>query len=221
LEASKIRGLCRENVQSFYENLSELCSLYMYPAERIWNCDETGTQAGRTGGSIVIACRSARRIHTIILDQREWFSILVCINATGSAILPFNVFKRKRFRQNYIERYEPGAMMSMQPCAWMTSYLFSAWISHFIECVQSIREISTENKHLLILDGHSSHVTLDVVQEARVVGLDLLTLPSYTSHALQPLDVSVFKPFKTFFREYRDFWTSRHLNQIVTKQIPA
>jgi hypothetical protein len=50
------------------------------------------------------------------------------------------------------------------------------------------------------------------------VGLDLLILPSYTSHALQPLDVSVFKPFKTFFKKYRDLWTSRNLNQVVTKQ---
>jgi hypothetical protein len=111
--------------------------------------------------------------------------------------------------------------MSMQPRAWMTSYLFSAWISPFIGCVQSMGNISIENRHLLILDGHCSHITLDVVQEARVVGLDLLTLPSHTSHVLQLLDVSVFKPFKTFFKEYRDLWTSQNLNQVVTKQTLA
>jgi hypothetical protein len=144
-------------------------------------------------------------VHTIVPNQREWLSVLVYINAVGSAIPSFYVFKGKRFRQNYIERCEPGATMSMQPWAWMTSYLFSAWISHFIECVQRMGGISTENMHLLILNGHYSHVTLDVVQEARAAGLDLLTLPSHTSHALQPLDVSVFKPFKTFFREYRNF----------------
>jgi hypothetical protein len=77
--------------------------------------------------------------------------------------------------------------------------------------------ISIENKHLLILDGHYSHVTLDVMHEAQAVELDLITLPSHTSHVLQPLDVSVFKPFKTLFREYNFFWTSRNLNQVVTK----
>ena len=181
LEASRARGLSRENVQSFYDNLSELCSLHMYLAERIWNCDKTGTQAERTGRGIVIARRGAHRVHTIIPDQREWLSVLVCINIVGLAIPSFSVFKRKRFRQNYIERCELRATMSMQPCAWMTSYLFSIWISHFIEYVQSMEGISMENMHLLILDGRSSHVTLDVVQEARAVGLDLLTLPSYTS----------------------------------------
>jgi hypothetical protein len=64
-------------------------------------------------------------------------------------------------------------------------------------------------------------VTLEVVSEAKRVGLDLLTLCSHTSHALQPLDVSVFKPFKQHFHEYRDFWTSRNLNQPTIKHILA
>jgi hypothetical protein len=32
----------------------------------------------------------------------------------------------------------------------------------------------------------------------------MITLPSHTSHALQPLDVSCFKPFKTTFKKERD-----------------
>jgi hypothetical protein len=74
-----------------------------------------------------------------------------------------DVFKGKRFCQNYVERCELGTTMTMQPRVWMTSYLFSAWISHFIECVQSKGGISAKNMHLLIFDGHSNHVTLDVV----------------------------------------------------------
>ena len=81
--------------------------------------------------------------------------------------------------------------------------------------------VSTDQRHLLILDGHASHITLDVVQEACQAGLDLLTLPSHTSHTMQPLDVSVFKPFKTFFKQYRDFWISHNLNQLATKQMLA
>jgi hypothetical protein len=147
-------------------------------------------QEGRNGGGIVIARRSARRVHSIIPNQREWLSVLVCMNTTGLAIPSFYVFKEKYLRQNYIERCEPGTTMAMQPRAWMTGYLFSAWISHFIECVQHTGGISVEQRHLLILDGHSSHMTLDIVWEARAAGLDLLTLPSHTSHAMQPLDVS-------------------------------
>jgi hypothetical protein len=163
LEASRARGLNKENVQSFYDNLNELYTLHMYPPERIWNCDKIGIEAGRTRGGIVIAYRGARRVHMIVPNQREWLFVLVCMNAVGLVIPSFYVFKRKHFCQNYIERCERGATMSMQPKAWMTSYLFDAWISHFKECVQRMGGISTENKHLLILNGYYSHVTLDVV----------------------------------------------------------
>ena len=50
LEFSRAKGLCPENVRSFYSNLEHLYSKENYPAERIWNSDETGAQAGRNGG---------------------------------------------------------------------------------------------------------------------------------------------------------------------------
>jgi hypothetical protein len=103
----------------------------------------------------------------------------------------------------------------------MTSYLFGAWVSRFIELVQESASISPEHRHLIILDGYISHVSIEVVQKARSVGLDLLTLPSHTSHALQPLDVSIFKPFKQFFPQYRDYWMSRNLNQAASKDTLA
>jgi hypothetical protein len=62
--------------------------------------------------------------------------------------------------------------------------------------------ISITNRHLLILDGHGSFVTLEAIEQAQEFGLDMIILPSHTSHALQPL--AYFKPFKTTFRKERD-----------------
>ncbi len=44
--------------------------------------------------------------------------------------------------------------------------------------------ISQTNCHLLILDGHGSHVILKAIKQAMDFGLDMITLPSHTSHAL-------------------------------------
>jgi hypothetical protein len=38
--------------------------------------------------------------------------------------------------------------------------------------------------HFLIIDGHGSHVTLEAIEQAYEVGLDMITFPSHTSHAL-------------------------------------
>jgi hypothetical protein len=221
LETARARGLCRDNVKSFYDNLVTLYNLHKYSPDRFWNCDESGAQAGKNGGGVVIARTGARRVHSVVPDQREWLSVLVCINAAGVAISSFYIFRGKRFGQNYIQRCEPGATMAMQPRAWMTSYLFSAWMSRFIDLVRASSSISPDDRHLFILDGHISHVSVEVVQEARRAGLDILTLPSHTSHTLQPLDVSVLKPFKQYFRQYRDYWMFRNLNEAASKDTLA
>jgi hypothetical protein len=48
--------------------------------------------------------------------------------------------------------------------------------------------------------------------------LDIVLLPSHTFHALQPLDVSYFKPFKSAFRQIRDSWTVVNKGRKVEKQ---
>ena len=169
--------------------------------------DESSAQAGRDrGGTLVFAQRSSRFVHSILPNNKEHLTVLLCMNAVGHSIPNFYIFKSKR-KKNYILKCEPGACMAMQPNGWMTAFLFSAWISHFTTVVQERYGLSQENRHLLILDRHGSHVTLEVVQKAKAEDLDIITLPSHTSHRLQPLDVSIFKSFKTTFRSYRDRWT--------------
>ena len=108
--------------------------------------------------------------------------------------------------------------MGMQQNAWMTRWLFESWISHFLEYLKSGPGIDHSKRHLLILDGHNSHVTLEVVKISMQFGLDIVSLPSHTSHALQPLDVACFKPFKTAFRRCRDLWSLENSKKEVGKQ---
>ena len=150
------------------------------------------------------ARKGSRSVHKVLPNEREWITNLTCVNAAGDHIPSFYIFRGKRLRSNYILQCEDGATMAMQTKVWMTATIFFHWISDFIRCLERKGGISHERRHLLILDGHNSHVTLEVVHKCREVGLDLLTLPSHTSHWLQPLDVGVFVPFKRYFKKYRD-----------------
>ncbi len=64
--------------------------------------------------------------------------------------------------------------------------------------------ISVTNRHLFILNGHGSHDTFKEIEWTKEFGLDMVTLPSHTSHALQLLDVGCFKPFKITFKREKD-----------------
>ncbi|MCO5611041.1 hypothetical protein L7F22_065291 [Adiantum nelumboides] len=105
--------------------------------------------------------------------------------------------------------------MVAQKKAWMTGELFLAWLHHFNEWITKI--VGKFSRHLLILDGHGSHVTLDVVENARSMGIDIITLPAHTSHKLQPLDVSVFKSLKVQFRKERDIWQQKASSRQASK----
>jgi hypothetical protein len=45
---------------------------------------------------------------------------------------------------------------------------------------------------------------LEAIKHDQEFGLDMFTLLNHTSHILQPLDVSCFKPFKTVFKKEKD-----------------
>ena len=71
---------------------------------------------------------------------------------------------------------------------------FVEWFCNvFLPAVEDIRHTGPV---VLFLDGHQSHTTLGLVEEAQDKGIVLYTFPPHTTHLLQPLDVGVFGPLK-------------------------
>ena len=201
LHITRARALCLIIAETLYANLEELYNTFHYPPSHVWNCSKSGVQARRSGGATVLAKRGSKSVHSIEPDQREHLSVLSCIKAVGGSISNFYILKGTYFLQDYIVGCEEGAVMGMQPNAWMTRWLFESWISHFIECLRRGPGIDLNNRHLLVLDRHNSHNMLEVMKIAMQLGLDIISLPSHTSHALQPLDLACFAPFKSAFRK--------------------
>lgn len=89
--------------------------------------------------------------------------------------------------------------MNVQENGWITNEIFCDWLEHFKLNVPG--GVSKDNKHLIILDGHCSHVSGGALDTCIRMGIDVMTFPSHTSHHMQPLDVSYFKPFKQYLQE--------------------
>lgn len=59
------------------------------------------------------------------------------------------------------------------------------------------RPSDPELHRLLVVDGHGSHITANVIAHCMTHhAIDLLILPPHTSHILQPLEVGVFSALK-------------------------
>jgi DDE superfamily endonuclease len=57
---------------------------------------------------------------------------------------------------------------------------------------------------ILVYDGYSSHFNEDIVTKAISLNIILVLLPSNATHLMQPLDIAVFKPFKTIMKRILD-----------------
>lgn len=104
------------------------------------------------------------------------------------------VYTRKR---PVTEKMREGAYLNtifqVSENGWITKGLFLEWFKQFAQMISPLRPV------LLVLDGHGSHITIDVIYYARLNGIHLQCLPSHTSHVLQPLDVGEFEPFSLRF----------------------
>ena len=79
---------------------------------------------------------------------------------------------------------------------------FHEWMNHFIKHVKC----SMEAPIILLLDNHESHISVEVLDTAKNNGITMITLPAHCSHKLQPLDRSVFGPFKRYYNASCDNW---------------
>ncbi len=68
--------------------------------------------------------------------------------------------------------------MVMQKKTWMTIFLFKEFKGFFKRII---------DQDLLILNGHGSHVTLKAIEQTYAFRLDMVTLQSHISNALQLL----------------------------------
>jgi DDE superfamily endonuclease len=70
----------------------------------------------------------------------------------------------------------------------------------------------------LIVDGHASHVkSQDVIDYAVRNDITMMCLPPHTTHFLQPLDRSFFKPLKAYYDGACRSYVANHPGRSITK----
>ncbi|XP_065639643.1 uncharacterized protein LOC136072367 [Hydra vulgaris] len=114
----------------------------------------------------------------------------------------------------------PLTVFGCSDTGWITKDLFTLWISHFISsfCLKPFAENPEQKKVLLILDGHSTHTkNLETLVLSRDHGVVMLSLPSHTTHRLQPLDRSFFQALNSKYNTACDKWMRTHPGRCITQ----
>ncbi|XP_072389296.1 uncharacterized protein [Diabrotica undecimpunctata] len=161
----------------------------------------------------VLESKGAKQVGKITSGERgPTVTLCGAIKAIGNHIPPFLVFPRKLWQDRMIDHSPPGTTGVVYESGWMTASNFVKFLEHFQKHVKA----TTDNKSLIIMDNHDSHVSLEAITYAKAHRIVLLTIPPHTSHKLQALDTSVFGPLKSFYNTACDDWMVAHPGRTIT-----
>lgn len=183
----------RVNVPAFFDNYLSVMDKVKVSASKIWNVDETGvTTVHKT---VKVVSRSGRKqVGQITSGERgQLVTIVQAVSAIGVKAAPFFVFLRARFRPHFLNGAPEDSAGGASPSGWINAELFLEFSKFF----QRFTCCTVQQPIVLLLDNHESHRSLEALQFCRANGIHFVSFPPHCSHRLQPLDVSVFGPFKT------------------------
>ncbi|XP_022127680.1 uncharacterized protein LOC111001920 [Pieris rapae] len=209
---SRATSFNKTNVDNFFENLKTVFERHHFGPEAIYNIDETGlTTVQRT--KKVIASKGSKQVGQATSAERGSLVTVCCgINAIGNSIPPYFIFPRVNFKPYMLHDAPVGSDGSTHPSGWMTSSNFIKYMHHFAKHAKP----TPENPVLLLLDNHESHISVDVLDFCKEVGIVLMTFPPHCSHKLQPLDLTVYGPLKNYYNKALTDWMVSNPGKTVT-----
>jgi DDE superfamily endonuclease len=187
-------GFNRHAVELFYANLREVHNQNKFRPHQIFNLDETGLLTVVPPPKVLAKC-GIKQVSQITSAERGnlvTFVGVICADVAREKVPPVFVFPRKKARADFLIDAPEGSIALANSSGWMTSELFLKVLEH----IQAHTQASVDNKILLLLDNHESHISLAAIEYCVENGIVMLSFPPHTSHRLQPLDVAVYGPFK-------------------------
>ena len=132
-------------------------------------------------------------------EKCRYTVVLACM-ADGTKLPPMLIFKRKTLPK---VKWPKGVVVHAHPKGWMDEQGCDIWL----EKVWRQRPGGVRNKKsLLVWDQFSAHLTPKVNSKVRALNTDVAVIPGGLTGILQPLDVSMNKPFKTGLRQRWQSW---------------
>lgn len=217
-------GMNKQEVADYFAVLESTLAeynLFNKPAN-IYNVDESGLQLNNPPQHVIAAKGSKSVQSRQSAEQGETITVVACCNAEGIFLPPYIIFKGVNKQQAWLDNLPNGAELVMGgKSSYINEQLFLNWLeNHFIPR-------KSAGPCLLLLDGHGSHTNSpEILEKALENDVHFLCLPSHTTHYLQPLDRSFFKPLKTYYRNAAIEWgvanpgkklERRHFGQLLEK----
>jgi hypothetical protein len=206
-DKKRIDAQKREDIVQYFEKFKKvIVDKGILPSD-CWNFDKTGFRIGCGGNQIVITLGARhrpnkdRKSFTIASEtNRDYLTSVEAISAAGDVIPPMLILKATQHLFHwYTHTHIPDDyFLGVSETEYSNDELALDWIQHF-------NQYSARSQRgawrLLIFDGFGSHLTKQFIDYCDINNIIPFSLPSHTSHILQPLDKRYFSHLNTGINE--------------------
>lgn len=188
--AQRLPADLEDKIDSFGDFLRRQREHDEFEDAMIINMDETPVYFDIVPGKTIDnKGRKSIRVRTTGSDKRH-LTVVLAVSAAGDVLPPMVVFKGIR---DIKVPHPPGWIVCVQRKGWMDEQLMLRWVSEILV------PHTKKDRALLVLDSFTAHKTDAVKKAMRKVNVVPAVIPGGCTSKLQPLDVSINKPFKVFY----------------------
>ena len=159
-----------------------------YKPNNIWNIDETGI-SNVPKERRVIGVVGEHAFQTVADEKRTTTTLASFISAGGLHVPPMIIFKAGRVKDAWWEAAPSGYFIHCSKSGFINADLFAEYGDKFINFLKERHLFSPDEKHLLLLDLHSTHLFnvkfMCLMKEHKI---EVCAFPPHCTHILQPLD---------------------------------
>ncbi len=127
---------------------------------------------------------------------------LECISADGRCLDPLIIWPAATLRSDWSLHPTPGWHFGCTETGYSNGKTVLDWYHKVFD--PQTKDRANGRPRVLINDGYGSHESLEVMQFCYENNIILVRFPSHSTHKVQPCDVGVFAPLKTYYRQQVD-----------------
>lgn len=135
--------------------------------------------------------------------SREFLTLIAYINAIGEAGKPLLIYQgaSNSLIDTWMDDLESSdkAYFTTSENGWSDNTISLQWLIKVFD--PNTRGQACNRRRLLIMDGHSSHLNMAFITKCDALRIVLLIFPPHTTHRLQPLDLSCFRPLSIAYSQ--------------------
>ena len=209
--AQKLPAHYVEKITSFQRFVIKERTQINYDLQHIGNMDETPVYMDMLPGKTVNKKGQKSIIMKSTGHEKNRYTVVLTVMADGTKLKPFIIFKRAKVPSKLT--FPAGVIIHCNEKGWMDEIATKIWV----EKVWQRRPMGLfKPPSLLVWDKFSAHLTEGVVKKVRETGTHVAVIPGGLTSMLQPLDVSINKPFKDKLRELWMEWMASDQYSLTT-----